>query len=95
MEARIFTDLYGDISVKIRVKSGFYARSNLRKTLQERLLPHLQLHIGAGAALGFIAGRTAIWGTKRELAGRKPLSGFLIMPVYGYGQRGISVRLSY
>jgi hypothetical protein len=49
----------------------------------------------AAAALGYIAGRTAIGVTKRELAGRKPLSGFMIMPVCGYGQRGISVRLSY
>ncbi len=49
----------------------------------------------AGAALGYISGSTAVRGTKRELAGKKTLSGMIIAPVYGHDYRGISVRFSY
>jgi hypothetical protein len=49
----------------------------------------------AGAALGYIAGQTAISGTKRELAGRQKLSGLIVQPLYGHDRRGISVRLTY
>jgi hypothetical protein len=49
----------------------------------------------AGAALGYISGSTAVRGTKRELAGKKTLSGLMIAPVYGHDYRGISVRFSY
>lgn len=49
----------------------------------------------AGAALGYIASQTAIRGTKRELAGKKPLSGLIILPLYERDCRGISVRFSY
>jgi hypothetical protein len=49
----------------------------------------------AGAALGYIAGRTAILGTKREIAGNKRSSRVIVVPVHGHDYRGISVRLSY
>ncbi len=49
----------------------------------------------AGAALGYISAQTAIRGTKRELAGKKPLSGLVIVPVYGHDRRGVSMRLDF
>jgi membrane-associated phospholipid phosphatase len=49
----------------------------------------------AGAAIGYICAQTAIRGTKRELAGKKPLSGWMIVPVYGHDLRGVSVRLDF
>ena len=49
----------------------------------------------AGAALGYICAQTAIRGTKRELAGKKTLSGLMIVPVYGHDRRGVSVQLNF
>jgi len=49
----------------------------------------------AGAALGYISAKTAIRGTKRELAGKKTLSGLMVVPVYGRDRRGVSVRLDF
>ncbi len=49
----------------------------------------------AGAALGYISGKTAIRGTKRELAGKKTLHGLMITPLTGRDYRGVSVRLIY
>jgi hypothetical protein len=49
----------------------------------------------AGAAIGYIAGQTAVIGTKRELAGKKTLSGLMVVPVYGRDCRGVSVRLAF
>jgi hypothetical protein len=49
----------------------------------------------AGAALGYISGKTAVRGTKRELAGKKTLHGLIISPLVGRDHRGVSVRLIY
>jgi hypothetical protein len=49
----------------------------------------------AGAALGYISGKTAIRGTKRELAGNRTLHGLMIAPLVGRDHRGVSVRLIY
>jgi membrane-associated phospholipid phosphatase len=48
----------------------------------------------AGAALGYISGRTAILGTKRELSGQK-ISRLMIVPAAGRDWRGVSVSLRY
>ena len=48
----------------------------------------------AGAALGYISGKTALRGTKRELSGKKTFR-LLIMPAYGRDSQGISVYLIY
>jgi membrane-associated phospholipid phosphatase len=49
----------------------------------------------AGAAVGYISAQTAIRGTKRELSGKKGLSGLMVLPVYGHDRRGVSVRLDF
>jgi len=49
----------------------------------------------AGAALGYISAQTATRGTKRELSGKKLLSGLMVLPVYGHERRGVSVRLDF
>lgn len=56
---------------------------------------HWPSDVVAGAALGYIAGRTAIRGTKRELAGGKTSSGWMVVPVVGRDRRGVLVRFSY
>ncbi len=56
---------------------------------------HWPSDAAAGAALGYICAQTAIRGTKRELAGKKPLSGLMIVPVYGHDRRGVSVQLNF
>jgi hypothetical protein len=48
----------------------------------------------AGAALGYISGKTAIRGTKRELAGKK-ISSLILNPVFGHDYRGLSLRLIF
>jgi hypothetical protein len=53
---------------------------------------HWPSDVIAGAALGYISGRTAILGTKRELSGKKT-SRLTIVPAVGYDWRGLSVNL--
>jgi hypothetical protein len=56
---------------------------------------HWPSDVIAGATLGYISAQTAIRGTKRELAGKKGLSGMMILPVCGRDYRGLSVRLNF
>lgn len=55
---------------------------------------HWPSDVVAGAALGYISGRTAILGTKRELS-RQRTARLIITPTFGHDLRGISAYLSY
>lgn len=55
---------------------------------------HWPSDVVAGAALGYISGRTAILGTKQELSGKKTTR-LMIMPVYGRDTRSFSVCFVY
>jgi membrane-associated phospholipid phosphatase len=55
---------------------------------------HWPSDILAGAALGYISGRTAIVGTKRELS-RHKTARLMIMPTFGRDWRGVSAYISY
>lgn len=55
---------------------------------------HWPSDIIAGATLGYLSGRAAISGTKRELS-RKKTAHWMIMPAVGRDVRGVSVSISY
>jgi len=56
---------------------------------------HWPSDVLSGAALGYIAGRSALIGTERELSRKRKITSFLIMPSYERDWRGISVHLTY
>ena len=55
---------------------------------------HWPSDILAGAALGYISGRTAILGTKREIS-RQRTARLMITPTFGHDWRGVSAYISY
>ena len=56
---------------------------------------HWPSDVISGATLGYLAGRSAILGTERELSRKRKITSFLITPSYGRDWRGISVNFSY
>jgi hypothetical protein len=55
---------------------------------------HWPSDVIAGAALGYISGRTAILGSSRE-SSRSRKTSLMIMPAYGRDWRGISASIRY
>jgi len=55
---------------------------------------HWPSDVLAGAALGYISGRTAILGTNQEISHQRTAR-LMIMPAFGHDWRGVSVSISY
>jgi membrane-associated phospholipid phosphatase len=70
--------LYGALSGYLRIEDG----------------RHWPSDVIAGAALGYISGRTAILGTKREIS-RKKSARLMIVPTYGRDFRGVAAYLVF
>jgi membrane-associated phospholipid phosphatase len=87
--ATVVTNYYGKKwGIPLYAFAGLVAVSRIEKGL------HWPSDVVAGAALGYISGRTAILGTKRELLGQKT-SRLMMVPVAGRDWRGVFVILRY
>jgi membrane-associated phospholipid phosphatase len=87
--ATVVTNYYGKKwGILLYAFAGLVAVSRIEKGM------HWPSDIVAGAALGYISGRTAIHGTKREIWGQKT-SRLMIVPATGRDWRGVSVSLHY
>jgi len=87
--ATVVTNYYGKKwGVPLYAFAGLIAVSRIEKG------SHWPRDVVAGAVLGYISGRTAILGTKRELSGQKT-SRLMIVPAAGRDWRGVTVNLRY
>jgi membrane-associated phospholipid phosphatase len=87
--ATVVTHYYGKKwGIPLYVYAGLMGVSRIEKG------QHWPSDVLAGAALGYISGRTAILGTEREIS-RKKSAKLMIMPTYGHDWRGISAFISY
>ena len=87
--ATVVTNYYGKKwGIPLYVFSGLVGASRIEKR------QHWPSDIIAGAALGYISGRTAILGTKQE-SSRPRKARLMIMPTFGSDWRGISAFISY
>jgi membrane-associated phospholipid phosphatase len=87
--ATVVTNQYGkEWGIPLYVFAGLVGVSRVEKG------KHWPSDTIAGAALGYISGRTAILGTKREVV-RKKSTRLIIMPTVGPDWRGISAFIHY
>jgi len=83
--ATVVTNYYGKKwGIPLYAFAGLIAASRIEKG------SHWPSNVAAGVALGYISGRTAILGTKRELSSQK-ISRLMIVPAAGRDWRGVTV----